>query len=155
MAAIQHPHPDPSRSSVASFPAGGALPPGRRPAPRTALRVIEGGRSPRKLASMYRRRRLVAFVLVVLVAIVGLALTLPVGQAVARSYLADPVVSVPVSPGHEVVIVQPGDTLWSIARTLQPTGDILPLVQRLAEVHGPGVLLAGDRIDLRLVNGEA
>lgn len=155
MAAIQHPHPDGCRSSIASFPASGALPPGRRPVPRTALRVIEGGRSPRNLASTYRRRRLVAFALVIVAVVVALTLVLPAGQAVARSLVADPAVSIPVSPGQETLIVQPGDTLWSIARTLQPTGDILPLVERLAAVHGPGALLAGDRIDLRQVNGAA
>jgi hypothetical protein len=34
-------------------------------------------------------------------------------------------------------IVQPGDTIWAIARRVQPSGDIRPLVDRLsAEVHG-------------------
>jgi hypothetical protein len=153
MAAIQHPQPDGYRSGVAARPAGGALPPRRRAAQGPALRVLEGGRSARNLAVLYRRRRLAALVLVVLVAVVAVSLVLPAGQAAARGYLADPAVSVPVSPGHEVVVVQPGDTLWSIARSLQPSGDILPLVQRLSEVHGPGALLAGERIDLRLVNG--
>jgi hypothetical protein len=34
-------------------------------------------------------------------------------------------------------IVQPGDTLWSIARRVQPTGDLRPLVDKLdAQRHG-------------------
>jgi LysM repeat protein len=35
------------------------------------------------------------------------------------------------------VIVQPGDTLWSIARRVQPAGDLRPLVDKLdAQRHG-------------------
>jgi nucleoid-associated protein YgaU len=35
------------------------------------------------------------------------------------------------------IIVQPGDTIWDIARALQPSGDIRPLVDALSdEVHG-------------------
>jgi hypothetical protein len=35
------------------------------------------------------------------------------------------------------VIVRPGDTLWSIARRVQPTGDLRPLVDKLdAQRHG-------------------
>jgi hypothetical protein len=38
---------------------------------------------------------------------------------------------------HTHVIVQPGDTLWSIARRAQPTGDIRPLVSSIeAKRHG-------------------
>jgi nucleoid-associated protein YgaU len=38
---------------------------------------------------------------------------------------------------HTHVIVQPGDTLWTIARRVQPTGDIRPLVSSIdAQRHG-------------------
>ena len=38
---------------------------------------------------------------------------------------------------HTRVIVQPGDTLWTIARRVQPTGDVRPLVSNLeAKRHG-------------------
>jgi hypothetical protein len=47
------------------------------------------------------------------------------------------------------VVVQPGDSAWSIARRLQPTGDIRPLVDRLVERTGGGVLRAGERLDLQ------
>jgi len=47
-----------------------------------------------------------------------------------------------------VVVVQPGDTLWAIARRVQPSGDIRPLVDRLsAQLHG-GALQVGQRIVL-------
>ena len=35
----------------------------------------------------------------------------------------------------QVVIVKPGDTLWSIARKMQPTGDVRPLVDRIATLN--------------------
>ena len=40
-------------------------------------------------------------------------------------------------------VVQPGDTLWSVARRIQPEGDVRPLVARLRAAHGPGPLLPG------------
>jgi nucleoid-associated protein YgaU len=46
------------------------------------------------------------------------------------------------------VVVAPGDTLWSIARTLQPSGDVRPLVDRLAARAGGPVLAVGQRIDV-------
>jgi hypothetical protein len=45
-------------------------------------------------------------------------------------------------------VVQPGETLWDIARRLQPSGDIRPLVDRLAQVHGRGPLEVGERLAL-------
>lgn len=53
-----------------------------------------------------------------------------------------------VATGGTVVIVQPGDTMWSLARSLQPTGDIRPLVTQLARAHGGAALQAGERIVL-------
>ena len=47
-----------------------------------------------------------------------------------------------------VVIVQPGDTLWSIARGLQPTGDIRPFVDRIADLNGGHSLTAGQTLQL-------
>lgn len=48
----------------------------------------------------------------------------------------------------ERYVVQPGDTLWSIALRLDPTGDPRPVVDKLtAEVPG-GVLQPGERVVL-------
>jgi hypothetical protein len=42
---------------------------------------------------------------------------------------------------HSSYVVQPGDTLWSIAVRLDPTGDPRPTVAKLeAEVGGDGVV---------------
>ncbi|MAP98059.1 MAG: hypothetical protein CL428_07270 [Acidimicrobiaceae bacterium] len=44
------------------------------------------------------------------------------------------------------VIVKPGDTLWSIARQLQPAGDIRPLVDRIAKINNGHSLIAGQAL---------
>ena len=49
---------------------------------------------------------------------------------------------------EQVHVVQPGDTLWTIAKSLQPEGDVRRLVHRLAaERHGTP-LQVGERIAL-------
>jgi len=45
-------------------------------------------------------------------------------------------------------LVQPGDTLWSVARRLQPDGDVRPLVARLRAAAGGGQLVPGQRLRL-------
>ena len=45
-----------------------------------------------------------------------------------------------------LVIVKPGDTLWSIARQLQPAGDIRPLVDRIAKINNGHSLIAGQAL---------
>ena len=47
-----------------------------------------------------------------------------------------------------VVVVQPGDTFWKLARSVQPSGDVRPLIAQLARQHGGSALQAGDRIVL-------
>ena len=53
-------------------------------------------------------------------------------------------------PGHRVglvaYVVQPGDTLWAIARRLQPEGDVRPLVGALNEANGGAELQVGQRL---------
>jgi hypothetical protein len=50
--------------------------------------------------------------------------------------------------GQIVYVVEPGDTVWSIARRLQGRGEIRPLVDRLvAQEHGR-TLQPGDRLVL-------
>ncbi|MEO7836125.1 MAG: LysM domain-containing protein [Acidimicrobiales bacterium] len=45
-------------------------------------------------------------------------------------------------------VVQPGDTLWTVARRLRPDGDIRPLVDRLARQAKGRPLRAGQRLPL-------
>ncbi len=51
-------------------------------------------------------------------------------------------------PAPVEVVVQPGDTLWSIARGIQPTGDVRQLVDRLAVRAGGAAVASGQRLDL-------
>lgn len=132
--------------STAPGTAGSRL--GRRPA-RRAVVVVDAGRARRVDEPVDTVGR-------VLVACAALAasVVLVLGVAVMFSALdarsqppvagATPTLSDDL-PGP-VVVVQQGDTLTSIARDLQPSGDIGPLVDRLAALHGPAPLLAGERI---------
>jgi hypothetical protein len=45
-----------------------------------------------------------------------------------------------------VWVVQPGDTLWGIARHLQPAGDVRPLVDQLSRQLRGGTLQVGQRL---------
>jgi len=125
---------------------------------RPALRVIDGGRSSanrssaeRAMQRVYRRRRLAAsagLVLVVLVlslAIVGANALIQGGSAGHSSSAATAAAS---PAAAEAYVVQPGDTLWTIARGLDSDGDVRPLVDALADRAGGPVLQPGQRIDL-------
>jgi hypothetical protein len=166
MAALLHDHPrsahhhatlaDPVARFFALEPAVD------EPEERPALRVIPGGREAvlrRRLPDhVYRaRRRLVALVAgVVLLTAVALVsiLTVPGGASAPADAVSSPAPAPVVAPpALEVAddgtyLVQPGDTLWSIAESLRPSGDVRPLVDELAERVGSGSLQAGARIDL-------
>lgn len=143
MAAIVYPEP---------ISAPGAPQPRRKPmrttGTRPELRVIQGGRSPQAMAKVYRRRRVLAVVLLLAVVITG-AIVIRAGLHLAYDAATPsavvPAVREPLA-GERVIVVQPGDTLTSIARALQPEGDISPLVARLTKAHGPQMLMAGDRL---------
>lgn len=106
-------------------------------------------RRQRELAIL--RRRLVAVALVVgLLVALGLAL----GRAgSARWAGADGVPGADADASGLPIaqieyVVQPGDTLWKLARALQPEGDVRPLVQELGRARNGAPLRAGERITL-------
>ena len=134
-----------------------------RPAPRVVavparppLEVIPGGRrAARQYAAdhrpahrlhpaVYRRRRLGAALAVVTV-LVGASLafsgfrlpTTDAGASVAPSFATGSVTT------RATYLVRPGDTVWSIARSIQPTGDVRNLVDQLVDRVGAGPLMAG------------
>jgi nucleoid-associated protein YgaU len=93
-------------------------------------------------APVVRRRRAVA-ALALLVAIVLAML--------AVSRVATVLGGAPASvPGHRVdtYVVQPGDTLWGIARRVQPDGDVRSLVTRLVRANGGPDLTVGQQLTL-------
>ena len=133
MVAIAHPAPSRHRHP--------------QPAARPNLRVIEGGRRDPGPAT-FLRRRIVAAVLVVAVL---LALRLVAGAVVAEvlpgsTWAGAGATEAPA--GSATYVVQPGDTLWTIADGLDRPGDIRATVDRLADLNGGAALDVGDRIVL-------
>ena len=133
--------------------------PTARPA-RPQLRLVEGGRSARRGAVSRPSRHALRAVLggLTLAALVSLA-----ALGAVNLLGADAAASGPASTAESlhpagadastpsasaVVVVQPGDTLWAIARRIKPTGDIRPLVDELARRAGGAAVVAGQRLDL-------
>ncbi|MDP8937285.1 MAG: LysM peptidoglycan-binding domain-containing protein [Actinomycetota bacterium] len=120
-----------SRPSLAQCP---------RPAPSPATRRRRA--APSELT--YRRRRTAAAGIVVALVMAVQGLLAVVGGAGAPERSA-----APVAPDRfSTYVVQPGDTLWTIARGIDPDGDPRPLVDRLVAERGTAVLHVGERIAL-------
>ena len=94
---------------------------------------------------VFWRRRLVALLLAAAITTVAVQMLARLGDAPLA--FSEPVPAAGTQDG--VYVVQPGDTLWSIARTLQPEGDVRPLVDGLATQLRGRPLTAGDRLMLR------
>jgi LysM repeat protein len=93
---------------------------------------------------VYRRRRLA--VLFAVLSILALpALFVAAGGA---STTVTPASAPAAAPARTVYVVQPGDTLWSIARSVDPTGDPREVVDRLVDLNGGSALQPGQRLRL-------
>ena len=112
--------------------------------PIRRLRLIEPNRQPRPRPArrhqraVYRRRR-------VLAALVGLGLVLTIaraGSALGGLTLASP----ERLPHVQHVVVQPGDTLWSIAQRAVPGHDVRPVVDAMARTLGTTTVVAGQTV---------
>jgi len=105
----------------------------------------------RPSAAVYRRRRLflAALALAALVA-VGLVLGALGGGPLPASEAGSPeVITLPLETvSASTHVVAAGDTLWSIARHLQPEGDVRPLVDALVAARDGRPLQVGERIRL-------
>jgi Tfp pilus assembly protein FimV len=95
---------------------------------------------------VYRRRRLA----VVFAALTVLALPAAAFLASGSPATTIPAASAPAapSPARTVYVVQPGDTLWSIAHKLEPTADPREVVDRLVDLNGSAALQPGQRLRL-------
>lgn len=141
MAAVAYP-----RHRQAAQPTSGPLgrcgAPGGGPGAGRSRRVVRAG--------VLARRR--AAVVVGLLAL-AVALRVVVGWAAAgwSPRPVDPHASgraLRQASDGSTYVVQPGDTLWAIARHLQPTGDVRPLVERLRRTNGRTSLVPGERLVL-------
>ena len=123
------------------------VPPGPRLPQRPALRAIEGGRAPARVAqqALYRRRRLVALLLVALLAA---ALVLLANAVVVRTAGDGSPHTVAGTSEAAVHVVQPGETLWSIAQDLRGSNDVRLVVDRLIDLNGRAPLVEGERLQL-------
>ena len=129
------------------------LAPGAAPAAAGAPPAAAATRLPE---AVYRRRRAVAAAIAV--AVVTLALVVgrpdrvPVGEA--NPWPSTGAVSLsPELPG--VYVVQPGDTLWNIARALAPDRDPRVLVHELSGTAGGAALEPGQTIVIDAAGGIA
>jgi hypothetical protein len=73
-------------------------------------------------------------------------ITTPVGAAVPEASAPPEVVA---NPGPVEMVVQSGDSLWTVARRLQPHGDVRRLVDRLIERNGGIAVTVGQHLDVR------
>lgn len=115
---------------------------------RPSLRLVPPPAPRRRSLSpgVYRRRRIGVGALVLAA---GFALRLLLGGLGGGPLPAsEPNISHVRPVAQAVHVVQPGDTMWTIARSLQPEGDVRPLVDRLAEARDGRPLTVGERIEL-------
>ena len=130
--------------------------PGRPSGP--ALRVLQGGRAPSRVAqhAVYRRRRIVAVLLVVALAatvlLASAALTRIAGGAPPAAGGQSPTSAAATSAAGvaapATVVAQPGDTLWSIAAEVAPHADVRITVDQLVALNGGAPIVAGQELVL-------
>ena len=115
-----------------------------RPAAPASVPLVArpGGRRSVSPSTYRRRQALAAGGVAALSAVASIVL-----GALGGGSLTAPERPLPVVAG-QVYVVQPGDTFWAIARSLDPDGDPRPLVDRLVADHGGPVLVVGEQIRL-------
>ena len=120
-----------------------------RPRPASYERRLLADR-PVPQATYHRRRAAfgavaAALVLVVAVLLAGVTGAPSVSDTVGAGVPAAAPAGGDATAAH---VVRPGDTVWSIARRLQPDGDIRGLVDRIVARNGGATLTAGQRVVL-------
>jgi LysM repeat protein len=96
--------------------------------------------SSRPTARVYAMRRLVA-------AGLSLALVFVLGQMVSSAVTATPA-QPSRTPGASVHVVQPGESLWSIAQQERPRADMARLVDELLRLNGSATIRVGQELIL-------
>src|SRR6478736_1661153 len=123
-------------------------------APRPALRLVTtGGRTVEApvdfglgLGPAHLAAAAVGIVLVVLLSIaIGSGALAGLAPAPSTGSSSAPAAAT-AGAATATVEVQAGDTFWAIARRIQPTGDVRPLVDQLIDLNGTTILQPGERI---------
>lgn len=122
---------------------------GRGSASRAGARSVRGGR--RLDAAVYRRRRLLALGLLLL----SIAAVAVLAQLIQAGTGGGPLTATGAAAGPGMVqagaaeyVVHRGDSLWTIAASLEPGRDPRPMVDRLARVIGGTSLYPGEVISV-------
>ncbi|HXQ90810.1 MAG TPA: LysM peptidoglycan-binding domain-containing protein [Acidimicrobiales bacterium] len=102
------------------------------------------GRTTHPSAAVRRRRVLLGTVAAGLL----VALALPWGGTRGPLATPGPALAGEVIAHHARYDVRPGDTLWSIAVRLDPSGDPRPVVAQLAAQIGSGTVVPGEQLTL-------
>lgn len=124
----------------ASFP---GLRPVGRSAGRPALTVLQGGRSAPAMGPVYRRRRVIAALVLVTVLVLGWQLA-QAAVGVAGGWAAPTPAAI---EGPTVTVeADAGDTLWTLARQVQPSGDVRPAVEAMLAERGDAAVEVGDQV---------
>jgi Tfp pilus assembly protein FimV len=126
---------------------------------RPALRLVAPLRPTR---ADYARRRLAVLLVALLVAVLAVRLLAGLASSpdttVSTGSTGAPAVTVhsPLAygssgtplPDRATYVVQPGDTVWSIAEQLAPAGDVRGMVDRIVELNGGAALAVGQHLRL-------
>jgi hypothetical protein len=91
-----------------------------------------------------RRRRLVALALAAGTLLAAVAVGRMLWSAAVGTSPTEAIEAAPIS--GDVYIVQPGDTLWTIAERIAPGEDPRPVVDALRERNGDAELVPGERL---------
>ncbi|MEY2433961.1 MAG: hypothetical protein QOC92_3686 [Acidimicrobiaceae bacterium] len=111
-------------------------------------------------ARIYRRRRLAVLLLALSPVLIALLFSARSSSGGATDVQTTPAAATVVHeptvygasgqpvPSGAVYIVQPHDTVWSIARKLDPSGDPRAMVDRIVSLNGGAALQTGQRLRL-------
>lgn len=110
----------------------------------------------RPTAAVFLRRRLVALVVLITLmvgawSLAGMGLGLVSSRTTSSAAITGQSSSSPAAQ-PQVWTVRPGDTLWSIARALKPTGDIQPVLMPLIKQYQGKPLTVGQTIQIPSVS---
>ena len=120
-----------------------------------ALRLLPPPSAPRiavrrriSQAPVYRRRRALALAFLATLVVVVVLLAGAISARLAGGGNPSTAVGAPSRIASQEWIVQPGDTLWSIAAELAPDADPRAVVDRLVDANGGDPLEVGQRLVL-------